>query len=88
MVQMFTEPLQDLVMVSDGWRLIFTGSKVALQLQRGETMAETPQQRRQLEMLTLAYSIKKLFSPLSACSNLDAGYLQGAAVGFKSTLRQ
>lgn len=80
MVQMFTEPLQDLVMVSDGWRLIFTGSKVALQLQR-ETMDETPQQRRQLDMLTLTYSIK-------ACSNLDAGYLQGAAAGFKSTLRQ
>lgn len=36
MVQVFTEPLQDLVMVSDGWRLIFTGSKVALQLQKEE----------------------------------------------------
>lgn len=57
MVQMFTEPLQDLVMVSDGWRLIFTGSKVALQLQRRETMDETPQQRRQLDMLTLTCSI-------------------------------
>lgn len=62
MVQMFTEPLQDLVMVSDGWRLIFTGSKVALQLQRRETMDETPQQRRQLDMLTLTYSIN-IFSP-------------------------
>lgn len=62
MVQMFTEPLQDLVMVSDGWRLIFTGSKVALQLQRRETTDETPQQRRQLDMLTLTYSIN-IFSP-------------------------
>lgn len=35
-VQVFTEPLQDLVMVSDGWCLIFTGSKVALQLQKQE----------------------------------------------------
>lgn len=34
---MFAEPLQDLVMVSDGWRLILTGSKVALQLQKEET---------------------------------------------------
>lgn len=30
MVQMFAEPLQNLVMVSDGRRLVFTGSKVAL----------------------------------------------------------
>ena len=37
MVQMFAEPLQDLVVVSDGRRLIFTGSKVALQLQKEET---------------------------------------------------
>lgn len=36
-VQMFAQPLQDLVMVSDGRCLIFTGSKVALQLQKEET---------------------------------------------------
>lgn len=37
MVQMLTEPLQDLVVVSDGRGLILTGSKVALQLQGEET---------------------------------------------------
>lgn len=36
MVQMFAEPLQNLVVVSDGRRLVFTGGKVALQLQKEE----------------------------------------------------
>lgn len=36
-VQVFAEPLQHLVMVPDGRRLVFAGSEVALQLQKEET---------------------------------------------------
>lgn len=32
MVEVFTEALQDPVMIPDGWSLIFTGRKVTLQL--------------------------------------------------------
>lgn len=32
MVKVFTEALQDPVVISDGWGLIFTGCKVTLQL--------------------------------------------------------
>lgn len=57
-VQVFAEPLQDLVVVSDGWRLIFTGSKVALQLQKedmGWLECPSPAQEEQVEVLKHSY---------------------------------
>lgn len=32
MIQVFTQPLKNPVVISDGWRLILTGGKVTLQL--------------------------------------------------------
>lgn len=55
-VQVFTEPLQDLVVVSDGWCLIFTGSKVALQLQKEDTgwlECPSPAQEEQVEVSSI-----------------------------------
>lgn len=70
MVQVFTEPLQDLVVVSDGRCLIFTGSKVALQLQK-EYMVwlECPSlaHEEQVEVPKCSYPALNRFCDLSAC---------------------
>lgn len=52
-------------------------------------MAEMPSYsppRRQGEMPTLTTSLKQLFVT-SQLPNHDAGYLQGVAIGFESTLK-
>lgn len=79
-VQVFTEPLQDLVMVSDGRCLIFTGSKVALQLQReGMRWLEwpSPVHEEQVEVPKCSYpALNSFLCPLSFL-NPVAGFTYG-----------
>lgn len=94
MVQVFTEPLQDLVMVSDCWCLIFTGSKVALQLQKKKKkrngMAGMPFSSPRGAgggAKTLISSIKQFFVISQLAKPCCRFYLWGVANGFERTLK-
>lgn len=84
-VQVLTEPLQDLVVISDGRCLIFTGSKVALQLQKEEMgwlERPSPAREEQAELPKRSYPALNSFCDLSACKTLMQVLLTGCSCWF------